>query len=98
MDNVIYKKAQEMLDNVSKYLDIADQHLKGVPKVDAIAQSFGVRQTYVPIAGLVLISVFMGYLEEFFSILIGTAYPAYASFKAIRTPRRGDDKQWLSYW
>merc|ERR1711865_635181 len=30
--------------------------------------------------------------------IAGFAYPAYASFKAIETPEKADDKQWLTYW
>lgn len=30
--------------------------------------------------------------------LIGFAYPAYMSFKAIQTADAKDDKQWLTYW
>jgi len=30
--------------------------------------------------------------------LVGFAYPAYSSFKALRSPSVEDDQQWLTYW
>lgn len=32
------------------------------------------------------------------SNLIGFVYPAYMSFKSIKTKKRDDDEQWLIYW
>lgn len=30
--------------------------------------------------------------------MIGFLFPAYYSFKAIESPNKEDDKQWLVYW
>lgn len=50
-------------------------------------------------------SLRMEYLRlafEYFShltiVLVKVAYPAYASFKAIKTPDGADDTTWLIYW
>ncbi len=32
------------------------------------------------------------------SMFIGTVYPTYASFKAVKTVDLDDDSQWLMYW
>ena len=31
-------------------------------------------------------------------ILAGMLYPAYKSFKALKSPGEDDDKLWLTYW
>ncbi len=36
-----------------------------------------------------------GYVSNLLCTVVGSAYPAYASFKALETPDPGDDTQWL---
>ncbi|CAG9530517.1 unnamed protein product [Cercopithifilaria johnstoni] len=40
----------------------------------------------------------LGHFAELICNIFGFAYPAYASVKAIRTPNKEDDTQWLMYW
>ncbi|CAB3397354.1 unnamed protein product [Caenorhabditis bovis] len=48
--------------------------------------------------GLNCIYLILGSWAEFVCNLIGFAYPAYVSVKAIRTTDTADDTQWLTYW
>uniref|UniRef100_A0A1I7V3G5 Receptor expression-enhancing protein n=1 Tax=Caenorhabditis tropicalis TaxID=1561998 RepID=A0A1I7V3G5_9PELO len=48
--------------------------------------------------GLSCIYMIVGSAAEFMCNLIGVAYPAYVSVKAIRTEGTDDDTLWLIYW
>lgn len=46
----------------------------------------------------VLAVVFAGYYEKELILIVGIVLPAYWSIKAIESPDKEDDKQWLTYW
>ena len=64
----------------------------------------GLRHSYLLLGGstAALALLFLGLGAHFFSLLVGFAYPAWASLKAIeaadRDTHRGDERQWLAYW
>lgn len=40
----------------------------------------------------------IGFVSGLLVSVVGVAFPAYASFKAIETDDKEDDTQWLTYW
>ncbi|CAJ0599263.1 unnamed protein product [Cylicocyclus nassatus] len=46
----------------------------------------------------VIVYIIVGALSQILSNIAGFAYPAYRSVKAVRSPIKEDDTQWLIYW
>lgn len=50
------------------------------------------------VGGLLAVTVILIVGVGILTSLVGFVYPAFKSFEAIETKRKGDDTQWLVYW
>ena len=65
-----------------------------------LEQKTGVNRIYLLQGGAALLAFYLvvGYSSCLIVSIIGFAYPAYASIKAIESEEKDDDTKWLTYW
>eukprot|EP00124_Ichthyophonus_hoferi_P000603 Ihof_evm14s23 gene=Ihof_evmTU14s23 len=100
MDSV---KAQQIMKDCQKqFEELVDQlnrDLGNKEPFKTITEKAKVPAGYLALgAGAIFVLVFWFIGQPLFINLIGFAYPAYCSIKAIESPSAADDKQWLTYW
>jgi receptor expression-enhancing protein 5/6 len=93
-------KATGLLNSLKPYLDQLDNELSKIELLRLLEAKSKVPKTYIVIGtfSVTFLFLFMNWAASFLSFLIGFVYPAYASFLAIESEDKDDDRQWLTYW
>ena len=67
---------------------------------DIVEGATGLKKPQILQYGLVasVLLVMLGVGQNFITTMLGVCYPAFASFVALETEDKNDDKQWLTYW
>ena len=70
------------------------------PALITFEQRTQIPKTYAFLGGVILLGVFhmINSFASPVSNLLGWAFPAYLSVKAVESPGHNDDTQWLTYW
>ncbi|KAL6728189.1 hypothetical protein Aduo_009988 [Ancylostoma duodenale] len=95
-----YEVIQKKLQPVTDQMYDKDKN-KTVEKILAAAEEkTNIKReklVYGALLGIVIYFI-IGALAQILSNIIGFAYPAYRSIKAVRSSIKEDDTQWLIYW
>jgi len=87
-------------DKANYYVNQLDKELTKYPALNSFEQRTQIPKSYAFLGGVILVAILhsVNSLASPVSTLLGWALPAYLSVKAIESPGRNDDTQWLTYW
>jgi len=88
------------LSDFNAHLTNIDAFLGHYPWVMQAEQKTGIRRAYLMLItiGVMSMTVLWSHGSDALCNLVGFVYPMYASFKALKTPIKDDDTEWLTYW
>ncbi|ETB59246.1 hypothetical protein YYC_03482 [Plasmodium yoelii 17X] len=86
--------------DLSGKLEQVDEYLKNYPFIIEFGYKIGIKPSYIVVFGgsALFISLVLGWGAALICNLVGFAYPAYQSFKAVESQGHAETKLWLTYW
>lgn len=91
---------QAVLQAIEPLVQTLSKDFEHCEPVVMISNKLNVKPGHV-VGGLSFLGLFLvitGIASNFITALMGFAYPAYMSFKALESEGEEDDMQWLTYW
>lgn len=88
------------MESLHAYENQLDKELSKIPQLRQLETASGVKKTHMAagVAATAALFIFFNIAGQLITNVIGFAYPAYQSFKAIESSHKEDDTQWLTYW
>lgn len=83
-----------------RFENLLEQKNLATEALGALEARTGVDRRYLAIGAVTFLGLYLlfGYGAPLLCNVIGFAYPAYASVRAIESPSKDDDTVWLTYW
>jgi len=86
------------LNSLIDKVDMVEKKLMEYPFVVNVSNALEIRPLFVTMLAVALVFLFLGFLSQFISYLVGYVYPAWMSCKTIEKRSVDDSLQWLAYW
>lgn len=88
------------MEQINEHIKTFDAELSKVPLLVTLEKHSKVPKVYLVMGSLavMLVLTFFNFAGSLVSSVLGFLYPAYASFRALKTVDKSDDTLWLTYW
>jgi len=86
------------IGSLSEMAGSVERKLSEYPVVVKLSALLEIRPLLVVALAVAISFLFLGFLSQTISYLVGYVHPAWMSFKAIERKSADESRQWLTYW